>query len=150
MKCTVKIVLLFFIFTQCSPDPKKNDCDANNFGSCQTPDSRLYGNWKLVEECACYTFGGDLKWKKVSKNLIFSFNDQCIIKALGDTDTDCNTGRYSISQNHIDVTWICSNCSTSKNVYEYNFNPKGDTLLFKGFVDEGYIGSKYYLSKKDF
>ena len=149
MKCTTKIVLLFFIFIQCSPDPKK-DCDANSLGSCQASDSGLFGHWKLVEECACHGFGGDFKWQKVSKNLTFSFNDQCIIKARGDTDTDCNTGRYSISQNYIDVTWICGNCSTSKNVYEYTFNAKGDTLLLKGSVDDGYIGSKYYLSNRDF
>ncbi len=132
------LFLLLFLLCQCEP-PETSKCEA-----CQVTDPRIVGKWKLIEECACYSLGGDFIWRKVTKDLTFSFSDQCDIISGGDVGTDCSQGKYGINQDKINVTWICSNGGIVTDNYQYLFNSKNDTLVIRGFVEEGYYGSKFY------
>lgn len=111
--------------------------------TCQISEPRILGTWKLVKECMCYTSGGDFIWKDFAGNFNFSFNDQCIAIQTGDTNSDCTEGKYLTKNDSIKVIFNCPSGTKSTNIWQYSFDSKGDTLLLKGFVDEGYIGTKY-------
>lgn len=137
------IVLLYAVILMSSCGDSKKNMD-----TCQISDTRVIGTWKLVKKCLCYNYGGDWIWRNFTDTLTFSLNNQCIAIQSGNTDSSCNKGKYSIKNDTIKVVFNCSGGGTSTNVWLYSFDSKNDTLLLKGFVDEGYFGFKYIKTDK--
>src|SRR4051794_19197897 len=81
-------------FFSCS-NHDSNSCDDTGHDPCSIS-SPVIGNWKLIEECNCYTLGGDMAWRKVTKNVSMSFAANCTITGTGDTGTKCNEGDYTV------------------------------------------------------
>jgi hypothetical protein len=108
---------------------------------CQGVDNRAIGTWLLVAECDCYTLGGDLKWKKASRYRTITFDTLCKATIVDSAAAHCNSGVASFSQTTLNLILLCSDCSTSPNEYEFEFD--SDTLILKGLVEEGYSGAKY-------
>lgn len=137
----MKNLWLFFLLVilgQCdNSDSCKNEI-------CLLADSRIVGKWKLIEECQCYTLGGDFTWRKVSKDLTFTFNEKCVISQFGADSSPCDHGKFTVNQDQLNLILTCPDGSMVTNVYSYLFNTNSDTLILKGYVDEGYLGSKFY------
>jgi len=134
--CALMVALL----AACHEDPPP--CDTLNNETCAILVPAIIGDWKLVAECQCYTLGGDMTWRKVSKVAAINFKDDCTVVRSGETGTKCNKGIYSVTKDQIEAFWTCPDCVVSDSQYNYLFDE--DTLVLRIPVDEGFVGSKYY------
>lgn len=131
----MKLFVFLFLLCRCdNSEPCKNE-------RCLISDSRIIGNWKLVEECECVSIRSDSTWHEAARDVTFFFNDECGVTYAGDEGAICTEGKYSISKDTLSIVLNCNNGSSDKTIYTYEFS--NDTLILKGWVDEGFIGSKY-------
>lgn len=133
----IQLIALILILIAC----EKQDEPCEMVVPCTLTDDRFVGTWVLVKECNCYNFGGDFVWRDVPAEYIFSFDDRCGVSTAGTKASQCNKGVYSIENDMLEVNLKCPSGGTINSPYKFEF--KSDTLILKGRVDEGYIGSKY-------
>lgn len=143
MKILFNIAWLAVISMQC------DDKIACKEELCQPSDSRFVGKWTLLQECKCYDMGGDFIWKTIFDKFIYTFDDKCVISIETDDNDACTQGKYSIGENlntkqpQLILKLKCIRGGTTTSPYDYLFNTKGDTLMLKGYVDEGFVGLKF-------
>lgn len=110
-------------------------------------DSRLVHEWEIFQQCLCYHQGGDFLWSNVTMKYNWKFSELCEISETGETNSNCNSGKYSIENDVLSTTWFCSNSKTTTSEYSFSISLNGDTLTLKGQVDEGYIGQRFIKKK---
>jgi hypothetical protein len=110
-------------------------------------DSRLINEWELIQECLCHYQGGDFIWRSVTEKYIWKFNEVCKINEIGESQSNCNSGKYTIKDDMLSIIWVCTNSNTTSAEYLFSISQNGDTLTIKGLVDEGYIGQKFIKKK---
>lgn len=131
------VILMLFSFCQC------DNSESINNESCYIQDTKIIGTWKLIEECNCYHLVGDFIWKNVSIDWTLSFDENCkVIEDGADMSICSNQGKYIITKDELTTKFMCPGDGETTNPYKYSMSANNDTLTLKGFVNEGYIGSK--------
>jgi len=129
-------------FSNCEKHPLVNPCLTGD------KDVNLIGAWKLIEECNCYNLGGDFIWKKIFEESLLSFNEECRVLIEASKSTICSSeGNFNSNDGKLVMVFPCPNGAISTNKYDYILSSKNDTLLLKGYVDEGFIGRKFLRKK---
>ncbi len=147
MKTLFNIVLLACLSTQCGEKSTVKE------DPCQLTDSRFVGKWTLLQECKCYNMGGDFVWKTVFYKHDYTFDDKCVVTLETDDNSPCTQGKYSFDENQttkqpqITISLVCKSGGINSSPYDFLFNLKGDTLILKGYLDEGYVGLKFLKRK---
>lgn len=133
MKKVLSLILLIFSLFRCS-EHSKND-------PCQIYDSRIIGKWKLIEKCK--PVGIKTIWEKTTEYRVYTFTSKCEASEEGTSSTSCNQGNFTITNSTLDISWNCGGLVFGTNIFTYEFNLKGDTLIFRVEVDENSCGLKF-------